>query len=574
MTSQRHGKTSHTFLQPKHHDSRFARLSRTAEDDPSRPNTRYIVVSPRPRSDNGVDDPSYVINDAASSRHNLTHSRRGPSHYDDDNDEINADVRQKRNYSDHYRAKLRHHHHDENSDDDDDVTDPSLHLDYNCASSGTRSKNLPGRCGVARKEYSERCDTSLGPTKPNQTRTRSHRADNDDNDNDSAGEEAAQTKSTQTSPRLSQGETLTARYVDMNAPSRTFAVDGDSTHRKSPGRSEHDIGKDLRRLKDVRGERFRGESSRGESSRGESSRGESSRGESSRGESSRGESSRGERSRGERSRGERSRGESSRGTDPAEDGKGELDSATSNEINDCDDDDDDDDGDDDDGDENERHKVEGDKGIQGKSEPQSEMEADPDKRNPSLKEGDDKSDDAEMEADPDKRNPSLKEGDDKSDDADRRNPSRKEGDDKSDDADRRNPSWKEDDDKPDDADRRNPSRKEDEDKPDDADAEGDDRSIRADTVRAMDESVATDTEFLHMLLQDGTRLSRDTKDWHDEYALDDDKVTSKAESLVKGDLQDLYADLSPQEKATVEETIARMRDMSLEEIVESIATND
>ena len=42
---------------------------------------------------------------------------------------------------------------------------------------------------------------------------------------------------------------------------------------------------------------------------------------------------------------------------------------------------------------------------------------------------------------------------------------------------------------------------------------------------------------------------------------------------VQGDMEHLYADLPQEQRKVVEETVSRMRDMSLQEIIDSIAAD-
>ena len=54
-----------------------------------------------------------------------------------------------------------------------------------------------------------------------------------------------------------------------------------------------------------------------------------------------------------------------------------------------------------------------------------------------------------------------------------------------------------------------------------------------DFEQALDESVANDDEFLQMVRENRTRLSRDTKEWTDEYSLDDGSISSMAQRLME-----------------------------------------
>ena len=51
--------------------------------------------------------------------------------------------------------------------------------------------------------------------------------------------------------------------------------------------------------------------------------------------------------------------------------------------------------------------------------------------------------------------------------------------------------------------------------------------------KALDESVASDDHFLEMVRENRTRLSVDTKEWTDQYSLDDGSISAMAERLME-----------------------------------------
>ena len=51
--------------------------------------------------------------------------------------------------------------------------------------------------------------------------------------------------------------------------------------------------------------------------------------------------------------------------------------------------------------------------------------------------------------------------------------------------------------------------------------------------QALDEAVANDDQYLQMIRDDRTRLSRDTNDWMREYSLDRSQIVQMAEKLMK-----------------------------------------